>query len=498
MRIQQFLEHHGLSANPFADEDAQTDLVFKGYCIKQTYHPAWDKIYGNPLEPATAIVFGAKGSGKTALRLQIARHLADHNADFPRQRVFVIQYDDFNPYLDHLRERFRGRKRRVERVLSEWRLWDHVDALLALGVTQLVDRALKVPRTDHAAACDIQPVEPAALDQHEARDFLLLAACYDQSMAQAGTDRWAKLRRKLGLPVWPTYIPLVLGIVLSLVIAGLIVWQGWWGYLATPWPYLAWAASWGPWLWQQAKGWWRARRILRHARCLNHDGKRLRRVLVRLGDRHLSGQPMPVAQRTDDRYEMLAKLQAILGEMGFSGIVVLVDRVDEPYLITGSAELMRALVWPLLDNKLLKHPGLGLKLLLPDELLRFVDREDASFHQRARLDKQNLVRSLDWTGESLYDLANARLAACTVAGREPARLDDLFDEAVYPQRLLEAIRGLKVPRHLFKLLYRLLVAHTNAHTDAQPVYRVSAATFESVLALYHRDHEAFDRGTGAL
>ena len=64
----------------------------------------------------------------------------------------------------------------------------------------------------------------------------------------------------------------------------------------------------------------------------------------------------------------LAKLQNVLRTLGFSGIVVLVDRVDEPYLINGSAELMRALVWPLLDNKLLKHPGIGFKLLLPSEL----------------------------------------------------------------------------------------------------------------------------------
>ena len=63
MRIRQFLEHHGIAENPFADEDAQTDSIFKGYCITNTYHPTWEKIYGNPAEPATAIVLGEKGSG---------------------------------------------------------------------------------------------------------------------------------------------------------------------------------------------------------------------------------------------------------------------------------------------------------------------------------------------------------------------------------------------------------------------------------------------------
>ena len=60
MQIEQFLEHHNLAKNPFSDEDAQTDAVFKNHCIADTHHPAWDKVYGDPSEPATAIVFGEK------------------------------------------------------------------------------------------------------------------------------------------------------------------------------------------------------------------------------------------------------------------------------------------------------------------------------------------------------------------------------------------------------------------------------------------------------
>ncbi len=108
MKIQQFLDHHGITSNPFADEDAQTDLVFKSSCIRNTYHPAWDKIYGDPTEPATSVVFGEKGSGKTALRLQIAYRLTEYNADHPERQVFVVQYDDFNPFLDRFRDRFSG------------------------------------------------------------------------------------------------------------------------------------------------------------------------------------------------------------------------------------------------------------------------------------------------------------------------------------------------------------------------------------------------------
>ena len=210
----------------------------------------------------------------------------------------------------------------------------------------------------------------------------------------------------------------------------------------------------------------------------------------------LAGQPMPNKQRTDDRFELLAKFQSILSTLGFTGVLVLVDRVDEPHLVNGSPELMRALLWPMLDNKFLKHPGIGFKLLLPIELSYFIDREDRDFYQRARLDKQNMIPSLDWTGESLYDVANARLKACASNGKSPS-LRELFDTSVNDRRLIDALRTLRVPRHLFKFLYRAFVAHCSAHTDESPVWQISSATFESALALYQRDQDAFDRGVGA-
>ena len=218
-------------------------------------------------------------------------------------------------------------------------------------------------------------------------------------------------------------------------------------------------------------------------------------MLLNIPGGQLVGQPLPAWQRTDDRYELLGKLQGVLRSLGFEGIVVLIDRVDEPYLVNGSVELMRALVWPVLDNKFLKHHGLGLKLLLPSELERLLDRESRDFQQRARLDKQNLVRSLAWTGQSLYDLAGARLAACAAEGPHAQAARPVRKRR--SARLIEAFGSLRVPRHLFKLFYRLLTAHCNSYTEEQPAWKISPATFESVFALYRKDVEAFDQGLGA-
>lgn len=494
MRIQQFLDHHGIAANPFADEDAQTDLVFKSTCIRNTYHPTWDKIYGDPSEPATAVVFGEKGSGKTAIRLQLARHLADYNAEHPEHQVFVIEYDDFNPFLDRFRDRFSGRRRRTERMLEQWRLWDHIDAVLSLGVTQLVDRILENRQARNPAARD-EAIAIEQLDASQARDVMLLAACYDQSTAENSFQRWRRLRKKLRFSTWRSKWDLWLGAIVTLTAIGVFAWLEGPKAFTRPWPFVAIAAGWLPRAWRLLRWWWKARQIVRNTRTLGRGTKLLCRTLLNFPGGQIVGQPLPAFPRTDDRYELLAKFQGVLRSMHLDGVLVLVDRVDEPYLINGSTDLMRALVWPMLDNKFLKHPGLGLKLLLPIELERLLDRESHDFQQRARLDKQNLIRSLGWTGQSLYDMANARIAACAAEGRGP-KITDLFDE-VDEHRLIDSFGPLRVPRHLFKFMYRLLTAHCNAHTEERPEWKISRATFESVLALYQRDQDAFDRGVGA-
>jgi len=161
MKVQAFLEHHGIAGNPFAEEDAQNDTVFKRTCLETTFHPAWDKIYGDPADPSTSIVFGEKGSGKTALKLQMVRQFERHNAAHPESAVFVVLYDDFNPFLDRFVSRV-GPGRPVDRVLSQWKLWDHMDAILALAVTQLVTQLTE------------SPGRQAKLTRPQARDLALL------------------------------------------------------------------------------------------------------------------------------------------------------------------------------------------------------------------------------------------------------------------------------------------------------------------------------------
>ena len=52
--------------------------------------------------------------------------------------------------------------------------------------------------------------------------------------------------------------------------------------------------------------------IVRHGRTLQHATGTLRALLMRLPESALAGQPLPDQQRTDDRYELLTKLQGVL------------------------------------------------------------------------------------------------------------------------------------------------------------------------------------------
>lgn len=496
MKVQQLLQHHGIQENPFGQEDAQTDQVFKRHCLDGTYHPAWDKIFGSPKDPSTAVVFGEKGSGKTALRLQIVDHIRKHNQANPNERVFVIEYDDFNPFLDSFRERLRGWKRRPEHALENWRLWDHMDAILSLGVTQLVNQILASKPGESTDPGAVSPDKLAELTRLQRRDLLVLAVFYDHSLEMPKKQRWNALRRKLRFSTFLAQWDAALAIVVVVGLFALLAYTQHLAELKGVWPWLVMGVVAFPWLWRQARLLWTSWLASRQVRVIEHRTNLLRQLLSRFKRSELADQPLPSRDRSDDRYELLNKFQSVLRTLGFQGVIVLVDRVDEPHLINGSAQRMRDLLWPMFDNKFLKHPGMGFKLLLPIEVSFHLAKEDKEFFERSRLDKQNLIRSLLWTGESLYDVANDRVRACSNSENGRPAFRSLFDEGIPDSELISTLERLRVPRHMFKFLHRLLVDHCNRYTDENPRWTIGRETLQSTLALYLRDLQDFDRGMG--
>ncbi|GHT47127.1 hypothetical protein FACS189454_09250 [Planctomycetales bacterium] len=500
MKIRDFFDHYGVIGTPFSEEDAQNDEVFKRVCVKTSFHSAWDKIYGNPAEPATSVVFGEKGSGKTALRLQMIRMLSEYNADHPTDRPLVIDYSDLNPFIDRFRNRF-SHRRKIQKVFARYEIWDHLDAILSLGTTQLIDRILEPGQHSHPAAVDAKPLPVEKLNPHQVRDLLLLASCYDTSRSESSLSRWKRLAQQLHYQTWASLWERnwhgLLGIVATIVCLALFFKFQQFHCLLNVWLYAVVAAFWSPFWWKAAQRFWTAWTLQRSLRVLPHLKGSLYKVLSQFRKQDFNGMPFPVAGNTDHRYEMLDKFLGVCRSLGLNGVIVLMDRIDEPYLINGSAELMKLIVWSIFDNKLLKHDRIGLKMLLPDQLLVFLERESGEFHQRARLDKQNMIRSLDWTGESLFDLTNVRVQACAADGKTPL-ITDFFEETLSRQRLIDSFAKLKVPRHLFKFLYGLFASHVHEHTDTEPAWKVSSIMFEAALSLYLRERDAAEKHLGVV
>lgn len=500
MKIHQFLDHYGVTENPYAQEDASSDHIFMEHCLSSTYHSAWDKIYGNPKSPATSVVFGEQGSGKTALRLQIVGNLQAYNKEHPEERAFIVQYEDFNPFLDSFRERLSGRRRKPEKALQSWKLWDHMDAILTLATTRLADIIRNNGKDLKDNSHDIPPAKLDALSRVQKRDIMLLATFYDQNRDEAASRRWTHLKRKLRFITFKSLWDKVVGVLITLGVVGavFVISETPWSTLTSLWILGAIFLGWTPFLWHQLKAFWISWRIGKQIRVVEHNRSTLRKLLTRFETADIAGQPMPTRPRGDDRYELVTKLQSVLHEFGFSSIVILVDRVDEPHLINGSPERMRDLIWPLFDNKFLKHPGIAFKLLLPAAVAGYLNRQEKEFYEKSRLDKQNLIPSLNWTGQGLYDVANDRLRACATLANEKPSIRDLFAESVTEQELISVFDRLRAPRHLFKYLYRLLVDHCSKYTEDSPEWKIQRETMQSTLAVFTKDLDAYDQklGTG--
>ena len=484
MKVQQFLAHYGLAENPFGQEDAVQDPVFRRGCIDRCFHPAWDRIMGNPEFPSAAVVFGEKGSGKTALRIQMVEAQGKFNNEHPDRRVLILEYDDFNPFLDQFLHQ--------QRNLARWELRDHIDVVLSLGTRKLVDLILR-------DAPEVPRGQVDELTRSDRRDLLMLAAVYDSSHDTPRAERWEKLRRSLrfrgnpgGLYTQPEF---GLGLLGTIVLGGLAGYFQPWDLIQTWW----WAALlllvliWLPTL----KLWFStarlAARINRSVRVLSHTNSDLRYILFHFGRRDLAGQPITEPESVAARYVFLNKLQAVARKLGYVGIMVIVDRVDEPHKVSGDAKVMHQLMRSIFDLKFLKHPGLGIKLLLPGDLYPFIQSEDQQFRDRARLDKQHFIPSLGWTGHSLVDLVNDRLRACAENKESAPTLRGLLDDRVSDMEILSYIERLKIPRHVFKFMYQLITTHCDNHNEGNPEWKISRETWLNTCTRFTNDLERYEK-----
>ncbi len=483
MDIQRFFDHWQLEENPFQAEEARNDAVYARTMGTTVTHPDFQKIFGQPTVPSTSIVFGEKGSGKTAMRLMMERRFEAHNATHDQDRVWMVRYDDLNPFLDQLAHAVSPQN--PDACLDKIRLADHQDAILSLAVTDLVDQLLydlKDPDTRRRRKT------VRKLSKELRLDLAVLALLYDNPRHGERDTRWRHLKRLLRIGQLVNrqgHGAIVLGCAAIGLTSG-----GLWYFsesIRWEWQLLAVAGISGflgfgfTWLSRFIKNGFRARKVCREIRTIARNARFFSDRLWDLPGHHGVERLLPEKGDQDKRYEATKRFFQIINRLGYGALTVFVDRIDEPVMIHSDSERMRKLVWPMLNNKFLQQEGFGAKMLLPLELSHLLDGADADFKQQARLDKQNMINPLRWTGSTLYDLCTSRFRNCQSAEAEPIKqLSELFEDDVDERDLVDALDQMHQPRDAFKFLYAVIQRHCQNTTGESGHHKIPKLTLDFV------------------
>ena len=517
MNLSQFFEHWSIVENPFRGEEARHDSIFARMGINPklarsntdentppgdrslakplapSVHSDFEKIIGEMDQPSTSVVFGEKGAGKTAIRLQIAGCIDRHNQANTDRKVFMIPYDDLNAMLDKFKSQSSSKDK--SNPFTSMRLVDHMDAMLSIGTGRMVNALLggatspppaNIGEDSPAAASKQARKLPATIRQ----DLLLLQAVYDTNDPTG--QRTTQLRQALRLPAGGLGAMLVIGLWIGWIPSvALFLWariaMGFDGALATTTDigsgilFLAWGGL-------LAKAFLLDRlmvnriagKVHKQLRMVNRPMSGFLGSIQKLPRTYLQSNDLPTTDSDEQRYAMFARLKRVIEAYGFSGILVVIDRVDEPTLVNGDPDRMRSIIWPMFNNKFLQLDRVGIKMLLPIELRHALFKESSSFFQEARLDKQNMIERLSWTGASLYDLCNARLGVCRPASSEPISLIDLFKEDVTRNDVVDALGAMQQPRDAFKFMYRCLSEHCSSVTAEDGAWKIARHTLDYV------------------
>ncbi|MEZ6019954.1 MAG: hypothetical protein R3F17_07595 [Planctomycetota bacterium] len=465
--------HWGLREEPFVHEDADKDPVL-ARLDSAAVHSSFDRLYGDPASPVPGVVFGEKGSGKSGLRRTMLRRLEAYNDAHPDARAFLVEYIDFDPFLESLRRSLNipgGSKKTTARLLETWTRADHLDAMLSLAVTQLVDQVVR------------NAAEAKRFDRKKRRDLVTLAWLYYRSDEQTRGEALVTLQKSLG---WFSGRPMMLQMartVLTVVGVLLLIWPhlGFLGAVIDR--FKEWdvrfpalyhgigaALVGATWLWTWVTGFLlhgKARKAVHAIRVVPAAARPLARFLATLPPAARGELTLPQGQEEESRYLLLKRLLGVLRSGGYASMFVLVDRVDESTFLESKAESMTRFVEPLLEHKLLQFDGMGLKLFLPIELSRLMTNASSDELKRMRLDKANAVQELMWTGQELLSIANQRLAAAAQSGRNPS-LQDLFVSEVSEADIKDALQTLGTPRLCFGFLGTLISEHVRDLPETMP------------------------------
>lgn len=486
MFAQTWREYWGLKEDPFTCEDADKDAVLSELDPSMV-HWSFDRMYGNPKSPAPGIVFGEKGSGKSALRLMMHRRIQTYNAENPDTKIFPLPYIDFNTSLHQFRKSIGARndQNAPSKVMARWTISDHLDSILSSGVSAWVNEVL-------------QSSKDTERFNHKERLYLAaMTALYYNSSERTSFEATRQAMKRFSLNTFRPFFLWFTIILLSLFSISISLLPLVWPFLeesslpgsGTIWLFTGLAGLGGTWIgyfYHYASVRAQAARASRAIKVLPRNSTALIHFLEHCSAAERREFVLPLGSDESTRYHMMQWFLTLLERTGYSGLYVLMDRIDEPSLLSSEAEYMRAFVESILDIKFLQFPGLGLKLFLPIELDELHRNATPEQLKKMRLDKSNLVPELKWSGQELYEIANMRFRTISSPDGKAQKLIDLFADDFDFDYLKESLTSLGTPRYAFSFLSALFSEYIkelpNDMEPGDPRWSITRSQFDIVRA----------------
>jgi len=462
----------GLKQAPFAHEDADRDPLLDRI-DSWAVHRSYERLVGSDGEPSSAVIFGERGSGKSALRRSVVRGL---NAS---GKSLTVEITDVDPWLEIFQSR-RGNNKSGPRNFDDLNRVDLIDLMLSASLMRLGE------------VLGEDPQRLNKLGSAERAELILMVAAYHADLEGDREERVHSLIAARCGRLW-SLVRVGLGLVgATMCLAPLLQLQGWWPLKSSLAFSLAIAGvillgSLGMHaVWRSVLARHVARHITRSMSITRPDRALLRRALVAL-PRSSAPQFLRGAESAEEtRYRLLRRVIQLVRRMEWSGLVLLVDRIDESTILEARADSMGSFIDPVLEHKLLQLDGFGLKLFLPVELTPMVRGAGPDRLMRMRLDKATLVDEMRWSGQELLELADRRLAAAS--NGPSASVADLLCDDLDLIEMRDALHGLGTPRMAFAFLRDLFEDHARELPDNlprdSPRWCVSRASFERQRAAW--------------
>ena len=179
---------------------------------------------------------------------------------------------------------------------------------------------------------------------------------------------------------------------------------------------------------------------------------------------------------------VLQKLVEFVKIFPFTGIVVLVDKVDETEVTAQSSDASSRLIHPILAHvQLLEVEGFAWMFFLWTQIKPYLEGEKYP----VRLDKVGHA-AIEWDDKFFNDMLDARIKYFSGGQLE---FDDLFDSGADVDRATSSIIGISMrsPREMVRIMDTIITEHDIVHAAKGGVQLLTMESVEDGLDKYVKD-----------